>query len=149
MTSPDPDVHGPVTGEVFRLYRPEWVVLHVVTVTDNQPRAAMLTAAQAHFEDKYAGRVNVDDVRFVCFGREQCGSCDAGLPQSCTCPEQQPDEAVQVQVHLPTLKGEFKYAILAAAHAEAEGFEDWTIVVRDSEADHELRGYGVRKLAAP
>ncbi len=49
-------------------------------------------------------------------------------------------------VRMPVLKGEFKLPNAASRWAEDQGLEDYTIVVRNSPADHDLRAYGRRKL---
>jgi hypothetical protein len=89
----------------------------------------MIDCANEFFDAKYAGRVRDIDVRFV----------PRGLGAYAT---------VQLQLRLPTLKGEFKTEALAIEFAVDQGWTDATVVVRNSKADHDLRNYGVKKLAA-
>ncbi len=116
------------SDELYRLYRPEWQIVNVTSrLSDDPSDEAMLTAARAHFEDKYAGRVRDEDVRYVTSGSGR-------------------HALVQLHLRMPTLKGEFRYAFDAQRHAEANGWSQWDIVVRHSDADRRLRAYGVTKL---
>lgn len=115
--------------DLHRLYRPEWVSVHVEAAVDGDRTPEALTeAALAHFDAHYDGRVHSGDMRLAVAG--------AG-----------PTARVALQLRLPNLKGEFKTAALAHAHATGQGWDDYTVVGRNTKADHELRGYGVKKLA--
>lgn len=114
------------TDDVYRVYRPEWVIVCVFGVP---AEGAALEQAHRYFQENYAGRVHPEHARFEHVG--------AG-----------PHAVVYLQLKLPTLKGEFKYAFLAQRHAEKQGWSDWSIVARNSKADHELRSYGVKRLAS-
>lgn len=106
--------------DLFRLYRPEWIT--VFTTHEGADRAI------TYFETTYRGRVYDTDMKII---DSSAGSAVA---------------RVQLQLRLPNLKGEFKHAYLAQRHAETQGWDEWTIVARNSKADHDLRGYSVKKL---
>lgn len=119
------------TDDLYRLYRQEWITVFTAseTAVGDDPGAAALEAME-HFEAKFRGRVHEHDVRIVAAGLH---------PHSAR---------VHLQLRLPNLKGEFKYAYLAERYAEDQGWDDWTIVARNSKDDHDLRGYSVKKLPA-
>lgn len=114
------------TDDVYRLYRPEWVIVYVSIVP---PEGTALDNCQRWFDSAYAGRVHPEDVRFEHVGHGPHAMC-------------------QLQLRLPTLKGEWKYVFLAQRFADDQDFADYTIVQRNSKADHELRNYGTLRLAS-
>jgi hypothetical protein len=118
---------GQSADDLYRLYRPEWIIVHVVTADDNGDCAHLLERLREVFDERFHGRVRDEDVQYRCTG--------AGI-----------NAVAQLLLRLPTLKGEFKYVHLAERHADEQGFDEHTIVARNSKADHDLRQYATRKL---
>lgn len=119
------------TDDVYRLYRPEWVIAYGTTRGPaDADEKDMLVRTMQYFRDHYEGRVRPEDVRF------------SVTNQSTTY------AIARLDIRMPVLKGEFKFAFLAERHANEQGWSDWQIVARNSKADHELRSYGVKLLPA-
>lgn len=117
-------------GDIYRLYRPEWVTAYVVERADmNDCRQEV----DNFFTARYVGRVRDEHVRYAYL-------TSSGADHATTV----------LQLLLPTVKGEFKYAHLAWEYARSRGWGEDTcqVVMRNSRDDHELRAYGVRKLAS-
>lgn len=114
------------TEDIWRLYTKQWVIAHTTDTVQDGPAA--LAAANAWAEANLAGRV---------------------LPDEIAC-EVRSDGAGSHWAHVWVFKdnqvGEFKHQRAAELHAEAEGFEEYVAVVRNSKSDHDIRSYGVRKL---
>jgi hypothetical protein len=115
-------VSTPIPDDLHRVYRNEWVIVHVVVAS---PTGA--EECRRHFDETYRGRVRDDEVRFVGEG--------AGLYR-----------VDQLQLKLPNLKGEFKHLPDAVRFAEEHCQPRYSIVNKNSKADHELRNYGVKML---
>ena len=116
--------------ELFRLYRWEWVVVSTVTAPVPRPFASLDAVLRTHFDDRYAGRIPLTDVRI----------CHDGTG----------DEALAtLQLRLPVLKGEFKHADQDGAkeYALKQGWHEFHVVTRNSKDDHHLRSYGTKKLS--
>lgn len=115
------------TDDIWRLYRREWVIVNTVTMHANDAKTVFDTAKQwcdTHLE----GRVKDNDIQ--CEINTDTGSLFW----------------VHIKVFKDNLKGEFKYQSAAEVHASAQGYDEYTIVPRNSKADHDLRSYGVKKL---
>lgn len=105
--------------DLWRVYTREWV--HMYTA---EPGAV---TALEHYDSNYAGRVASRDVRFVvAFGNPN---------------------RVQLELFLHVMKAEFKDIADAQAFAAEHFPDDHDIVARNSARDHELRNYGVKRLA--
>ncbi len=118
--------------DLYRIYRPEWVIVFVAAadrIGSDADGHELVAATAEFFASRYSGRVRDEDVRHTAVG--------AG-----------PTARVQLQLRLPNLKGEFKTEPLARAFAAEQGWDDATVVARNGKADHELRAYGVKKLPA-
>lgn len=120
--------------DLYRLYRPEWVIVYTADALAVAPGAKeplapdeLVRYAHEHFELRYAGRVRPEDVRFT----------PAGVG---------PHARVHLELRLPNLKGEFKFEALARGYAVRMGWSNFQLVVRNSKLDHELRAYGVKRL---
>lgn len=119
------------TDDVYRIYRPEWIYVYTAAATFSSTASDAHTVTEQvkeHFETRYRGRVRDDDWAIECVGEGETFMA-------------------RLLLRLPNLKGEFKHAFLAQRHADSEGWADYTIVQRNSRADHELRSYSVRRLA--
>lgn len=115
------------TEDVWRLYHREWVTVHTVTTTAVDGRPAF-EAARTWITDNLSGRVRDTDIQIQL--NTDTGSTFWG----------------HVLVFKDNLKGEFKQASNAEVFAQMYNFEEYTIVPRNSEADHTIRSYGVKKL---
>lgn len=116
------------TEDVYRLYRPEWVIVH--TITGRGEYAEPFVKECFDFFDRtYGGRVERQDVDIV---------ATTNLVDSFW---------VHLKMRKPNMKGEFKQAFLAQRHAEKQGWPDYEIVARNSKRDHELRSFGTKKLS--
>lgn len=113
--------------DLYRLYAREWVIVHTVTMRGNDGRDTFMTC-QRWIEDNLDGRVPHGDVQI------ELNTDRHGLFWG------------HVKVFKDNLKGEFKYSNHAEVHARSTGLEEYTIVERNSPADHEIRAYGVKKL---
>jgi hypothetical protein len=113
---------GQETDDVYRLYRSEWVTVFTAGADGE-------LSAWKHYEVTYHGRVRRGDARIVVDGEGE-------------------HALTRLQLFLPTMKGEFKFAVHVARFAEMRGWgDDYTIVARNSVADHDLRAYSIRMLA--
>lgn len=113
-----------LNAEIYRLYQPEWVTVHTVYIEPETPVKELMARAK-EYATRFAGRVHDHDLRF----------------------EHHPEHAVVgIQLHIPNLKGEFKFRYQAAAWAEEQGLDEYTVVARNSPADYDLRTYGLRRL---
>jgi hypothetical protein len=120
-------MNAPDNEDLWRLYRREWVIVHTAYRTGNDVRNAFL-AAQQWTRENLTGRVAETDIQFEAFSN-QAGNF-----------------WVHVKVFKENLKGEFKYMHGAERHAVQEGYDEYTIVPRNSKIDHDIRSYGVKKL---
>jgi hypothetical protein len=116
------------TEDLFRLYVPEWVVAHTITVASDTDGRPAFDQARDWIEQNLTGRVHEQDIQLV------LNTDGAGLFWA------------HIKVFRDNLKGEFRYRSGAARFAEDTGFEEYTIVARNSKHDHEIRSYGVKKL---
>ncbi len=122
------------TDDLQRLYIPEWVIVHTVssTVTGEphpQGRAfPVVHEAMAWVKENLNGRVREGDIQL---------EAATDLADQFWC---------HVKVFKNNLKGEFRSVAAAQTMARIHGFEEYTIVARNSKADHEIRSYGVTKL---
>lgn len=113
------------TDDLWRVYRREWVMLYVSTVP---PQGTPLENCQRWFAANLDGRVYPQDVRYEPVGTGPHAVC-------------------RLMVAMPVMKAEWKTRELAERYVAGQGWTDAQLVARNSKADHELRGYGVRKLA--
>lgn len=122
---------APETDDIYRLYRPEWVIVYTAVhdplAADSYRPDEVLPACVEHFERRYAGRVLPGDNRIE--------------PDNFVTPTM-----ARLLLRLPTMKGEFKHAMHAFDFARAQGWTEFTVVERNSTADHDLRQYGTRRL---
>lgn len=124
------------TDDIFRLYMREWVTVHTITMSAPTLHP-VIAAAQQWIAENLTGRVRPEEINLV-------ANTDTPAWDNV---EQVPFLFwVHVQVFKENLKGEFKHRANATAFAEAEGFEEYTVVARNSKDDHEIRSYGVKKL---
>lgn len=86
--------------------------------------AETVEECQTKFQDLYHGRVREEDWRIT----------------------EAPYVGYLLELFLPVCKGEFKRTLWASSYAEARGWTDYTVVARNSKADHDLRAYGTRRL---
>ena len=133
------DVHAAqAAASWYRVYRPEWVIVYTAHAATMDPRplseptsperhVELARAAIEYFEAHYLGRVRDGDVRLFLSGRGA-------------------HAVVLLQLRLANLTGVFKTEELALDFAADHAWTDTTIVARNSRLDHELRGYGVKKL---
>lgn len=121
------------TEDIFRLYVPEWVIVHTVSQAvgpDHLPTDVILVAVD-WVKDNLHGRVRENDIKVT------ANIDDADEPTRCW---------VHVEVLKENLKGEFKHRPAAVEMARIKGYEEYTVVPRNSKSDHEIRSYGVLKL---
>jgi hypothetical protein len=109
------------TDDIWRLYVREWVTVHTVTMTGVDARNAVL-AADEWARDNLHGRVHDKDTDLASLFW------------------------VHVRVFKDNLKGEFKHRLAAENSARTRGYEEYTVVARNSKSDHAIRSYGVTKL---
>lgn len=135
MTAPRPERldHTDLRAEVaavreaddlYRVYRPEWIFMWTETGDTVGP---LVDKVRGYFEVTFAGRVRDEDVCIEVTGDDRF--------------------LVRLKLRLPNLKGEFKYLPAARKFIRDEGWTDAVVVARNSRADHQLRSYGIRKLA--
>lgn len=113
----------------WRLYHDEWITVYVAFELDGRsPTERAVDFAVEHYD----GRVRPADVLYVLDERHY------GEP------------AVLLQLRLPNLRGEFKDRALAEEfRGRMFGADDdgsVHLVGADTDADQELRGYGVKQL---
>lgn len=113
--------------DLWRLYAREWVIVHTITMPGVDAQNVFL-ACQQWFKDNLAGRVLETDAQV------ELNTDNAELFWG------------HVKVFKDNLKGEFKHHQDAEAHARAARLDEYTIVPRNSQADHRVRSYGVNKL---
>lgn len=116
------------TADTWKVYVQEWVVVH---------RAESFLAGQAHFEGRYEGRVEPEDVRWV------------NTDYSPVDPAENPDYAVLLQLRLWNQRGEWKTRPLADLQATDLGVsEDLAIriVGRNSREETLLKDYSIKRL---
>lgn len=123
----------PPDGEIYRLYRPEWVVMYTAV---HEPNGAagyrpedLALACWEHYKLRYVGRVFDTDTRIDLDNAEH-------------------PTVARLMLRLPTMKGEFKHPTLAYEFGQGQGWDEFTVVERNSQADHDLRAYGTKKLPA-
>jgi hypothetical protein len=113
------------TADLWKVYRPEWLVKFTSTKAGDEGRAE----CGAFFMTKYAERVRDEDVEYV--------------PSSTVSPSDWP---WRLWVRLPNVKGEFKHR--KDAEEFASHWSDAEVVSRNSRDDYRLREYGTKKLTA-
>lgn len=123
------------SDDIFRLYVREWVVMHSIdmTITDAIDTTTGLAGplfdkAVAWAAENLKGRIRDEDMQLTMFT------------------DQVSHYWCHVQVFKDTLKGEFKRFGTAEHFALSSNFDEYTIVTRNSPADHDIRNYGVVKL---
>lgn len=105
----------------YRLYTPEWVTVNrAVGHSTGEPGAVLATAWV--WCQEYLTDIEPSDVRL-------CNETDL---------------TIEIQVFKNVFQGEYNRASEAERAAEALGLEEFTVVPRNSKADHEIRSYGVR-----
>lgn len=116
------------TDDIWRLYHREWVIAHTVSRTgDHDARPAFEMGRQWMMEN-LDGRVHEGHTRLT-MNTDNAGSFWA-----------------HVEVFKDNLKGEFKDVAHAQMFASKQGFDEYTIVPRNSKSDHDIRNYGVVML---
>jgi hypothetical protein len=132
------------TDDVYRVYRPEWVTVHLRSRSCPSSGSGLLAPLVAEcrefFASQYAGRVRPEDM-------EVAVTAELGAQAK----HRQGNPATYVarlRLRLPNLKGEFKNEAHAHAFVAARGWQDATVLVRNSRGDHELRSYGRKLLPA-
>ncbi len=122
------------TADLYRLYVREWVTVH--TIVDETPDVhEVLEASRQWIQQNLHGRVRPDDVRTDLF-------CEDNAEGSA------PRRTATIKLLKENFKGEFRLSNSATRYAEDNGFEEYTVAVRNSRADHEIRSYGVKMLPA-
>lgn len=106
--------------DLWRVYRPEWLIVYVTEVDEGAEARAAEVAL-----DRFAGRIRADDCRVVI---------------------DETAKVLQLQVRKPNMRGEFKHLTDASSYVAEQEWDDTTIVQRNSPADHELRAYGTKRL---
>lgn len=114
--------------DIWRLYRREWVVAHTITRYGDDDGRNTFDACVAWAKENFDGRVRTEDIN-VELNTDQ-KSVFWG----------------HVMIYRENLKGEFKSFGTAETFASINHYDEYTIVPRNSTADHELRTYGVKKL---
>lgn len=117
--------------DVYRVYRPEWIVVYTSTRAPHDPAGASgaVQRCRNEFDRLYAGRVRPEDVDYLIANSEKNYAI------------------AQLLIRKPNIKGEFKTKAQAEYFVKVQGWRDAAVVARNSKADHELRSYGVKKLA--
>jgi hypothetical protein len=115
------------TDDIFRLYVREWVVVQTFDMQADDGRE-LFEQARTWVAGNLNGRVYDKDVRLTMF---------TDLQSRFWC---------HVEVFKDNLRGEFKHHSLAEQFARSNDFDEYTIVPRNSAADHNIRNYGVVKL---
>lgn len=132
------------TDDVWRLYRREWVTVHTATHTDvdlteGTPAEPVYLEAVAWVNANLSGRVRDNDINLILHTDAVTPEADTPAPTTATF-------WAHVQVYKDNLKGEFKHNAAAEHYADAHGYEEYTVVPRNSKIDHETRAYGVKML---
>lgn len=120
------DVLTQETADLFKVYRPEWIV---VAVSD-APGDAGRKELEAMFAERWEGRVFQEDVLL------EPGS------------EKFPDKyAWRLRLLLWNVRGEFKWLVKAQEFVTKQGWSDSArVVIRNSREEFQLREYGQKKL---
>lgn len=115
------------SDDIYRLYIREWVAVHTLSniAKDGKP---LFDLAMAWIAENLRGRVREEDINVEMF-TNQCSNFWC-----------------HIQVFKDNLKGEYKTRSAAELIASINEYDEYTIVVRNSPADHEIRNYGVTKL---
>lgn len=120
------------TSDIWRLYRREWVIVHTVDGEGDPnhavPAYPVYKAAKQWADDNLIGRVRLQDIQLIM-------NSDGTNRYWC-----------HIQIFKDNLKGEFKHVETAQFYATHSGYEEYTIVPRNSKSDHNIRNYGVVKL---
>lgn len=116
------------TDDLWRLYHREWVIVHTITRKGDNDGRPVFEELRAWMKENLTGRVEENDMRII-LNTDQARTFWA-----------------HAEVYKDTLKGEFKYAEAAQVHAVQAGWDEYTIVPRNSKSDHDIRNYGVVKL---
>lgn len=115
------------SDDIFRLYIREWIIIHTLHMKGINA-SALVDQAEAWIKQHLTDRVRDNDIRL----------------------NMHTDDAdtfwCHVEVFKDNLKGEFKKQSAAETHAMIHHYDEYTIVARNSAADHEIRNYGVTKL---
>ncbi len=117
---------NPITDTV-RLYVREWVIVHTITMSANDA-ITVLTAAQEWAKNHLDGRIPDNHINYEI-------NTDGRLLYWC-----------HIRVFKENLKGEFRYVTNAESFAVLKGYEEYTVVRRNSPEDNDIRNYGVIKL---
>lgn len=106
------------TEDVHRVYVYEWIAMF---------SARSKEKCLARFEERYRDRVREDDWRIAVVA----------------------DDYYELQLRLPNVVAEWKTAKLAYDYVGEKGWgnAEATVVARNSKADHDLRKYGMVKIA--
>lgn len=104
------------------LYQAQWMIVQVVDAGND---------AEAHlwacFAERYGGRLRDEDARVVTFDEDA-----------------RPARRMEVRLYNQT--AQFDCRARAEAFVAEHAITDYTLAVRDSPAERELRGYGTRRL---
>lgn len=113
-----------MSNNPWRLYRPEWVIAHTVTLGTTDP-INVVELANKWVDQNLKGRVLDTEIQL------EVGS-DGPLTFWC-----------HIKVFKNNLKGEFRYTESAETFAQTRGFDEYIIVERNSVEDQKIRTYGV------
>lgn len=116
------------TDDIWRLYRREWIAVHTLDEVQAADATPVFEAGRTWAQENLAGRMR-DDEYNLSLTTDGHGRFWG-----------------QVMVYKDNLKGEFKHYGHAERHAREQDYEEYTIVPRNSKADHDLRSYGIKKL---
>lgn len=116
------------TEDIWRLYCREWVAVHTLDTVRAEDARPVFEAGMQWIKENLTGRVPDGDINMRIFTDQH------GIFWG------------QVIVYKDNLKGEFKQRSNAELHAKITDLEEYTIVPRNSKADHQIRNYGVTKL---
>lgn len=116
------------TDDILRLYHREWVIVHTVSRTGDSDGRPVFELARQWITENLDGRVRGTDIKLT-LNTDNAGSFWA-----------------HIEVFKDNLKGEFKYVAHAQMFAMSQGYDEYTIVPRNSKSDHDIRNYGVVKL---
>lgn len=115
------------TNDIWRLYVREWVTVYTITMSAADSDT-VVEAARVWAEENLAGRVREQDLRYDL-------NSDTHLLYW-----------VHVQVFKENMKGEFKHYSAGESYALSQGYEEFSLVPRNSKIDHDIRSYGTRPL---
>lgn len=113
----------------WRLYAREWVTVHIISrkLPDLYP---LVLEAQSWARNNLDGRFPVTDIRL---------QANTDTPMMSNPYNKLVLFWVCIQVFMDSLQGEFPYANNAHVFAERSGLEEYTVVLRDSHQDTEIR----------